>query len=210
MRACARLEGGQILGYRLTVMVGKPDYYWRKSKAQGYPARSVYKLEEIQSRFRIIRPGASVLDLGASPGSWSLFVMDSFGCRVTGVDLDKPDGKLFSRGTFNFIQGDFTDPGIAALIKDAGPFDVLLSDAAPSTSGNRTSDTARSLEICRAVLSKGGGMAVKIFQGGEEREILEEMKQLFAAARAFKPKASRSDSMEIYFVGTGFLGPSGA
>jgi 23S rRNA (uridine2552-2'-O)-methyltransferase len=194
-------------------MVGKPDYYWRKSKEQGYPARSVYKLEEIQDRFHLIRPGARVLDLGASPGSWSLFILDTLGCPVTGVDLERPDGKLFSRRAFNFIHGDFSRPEITALIKDAGPFDALLSDAAPSTSGNRTTDTERSLEICRSalaicrqVLSKRGNMAVKIFQGGGEKEILEGMKSLFTAARAFKPKASRRDSMEIYFVGTGFRG----
>ncbi len=194
-------------------MVGKPDYYWRKSKQQGYPARSVYKLEEIQAKFHLLRPGGRVLDLGASPGSWSLYVLDSFRCAVTGVDLEKPDGKLLSRKGFRFIHGDFFRPEIVALIKEAGPFDVVLSDAAPSTSGNRTSDTARSLEICRnaleicrQVLSKGGNMAVKIFQGGEEKEILEGMKSLFGGARAFKPKASRQDSMEIYFVGTGFRG----
>jgi 23S rRNA (uridine2552-2'-O)-methyltransferase len=197
-------------------MKGRPDYYWRKSKEEGYPARSVYKLEEMQEKFRLIKPSCRVLDLGSSPGSWSLYILDILAGSggVTGVDLDSPDGKLLSRKAFRFIHGDFFDPAVLEEIQRAGPFDVVLSDAAPSTSGTRTSDTARSLEIgrqvlliCRRALSAGGNMAVKIFQGGEEREILQGMKGVFSTARAFKPKASRSDSMEIYFVGCGFRGP---
>jgi len=190
-------------------MPGKPDYYWRKSKEQGYPARSVWKLLEMQERFRLLDAGPRVLDLGCSPGSWSLAVLEHLGGRavLTGVDLDEPDAKVRSRTGFTFIRGDFTDPGVLASIVARGPFDVVLSDAAPSTIGNRISDTGRSLELSRAVaaaasacLRPGGNLALKIFQGGGERELLASLKADFETARAFKPKASRSESMEIYFV----------
>ncbi len=196
-------------------MKGRPDFYWRKSKEQGYPARSVFKLQEMQEKFRLVRPGGRVLDLGASPGSWSLYLLDLLagGGSVTGVDLSAVDRKLASRKTYRFLLGDFFGEDVMEEIRRAGPFDAVLSDAAPSTTGSRTSDTARSLEICRRVLAisaevlvPGGNMVVKVFQGGGERDLMAEMRGIFSAARAFKPQASRRDSMEIYFVGTGFRG----
>lgn len=194
-------------------MKGQPDYYWRKSKEEGYPARSVFKLQEIQEKYRLIRPGNAVLDLGASPGSWSLYILDLLAGAgsVTAADLNSPDRKLLSRRGFRFIQGDFTSAEILEAILASAPYDVVVSDAAPSTTGNRTMDTARSLDLARQVLAiaektlkPGGNLTLKIFQGGEEKEILDWMRGRFAAARAFKPKASRRDSMETYFVGTGF------
>lgn len=190
-------------------MPGKPDFYWRKSKEQGYPARSVWKLQEMQERFRLLDAGPRVLDLGCSPGSWSLAVLELRGgsAALTGVDLDEPDARLRSRPGFTFLQGDFTQPAMLAAIAARGPFDVVLSDAAPSTSGNRLRDTARSLELGWAVLDAasrclrpGGNLALKIFQGGGERELLASLRAGFETARAFKPKASRSESMELYFV----------
>ena len=200
-------------------MKGKPDYYWRKSKEEGYPARSVFKLQEIQEKYRLIRPGNAVLDLGASPGSWSLYILDLLagGGNVTGADLNAPDRKLLSHRGFRFIQGDFTSGETLTAILESSPFDVVVSDAAPSTTGNRTMDTARSLDLARQVLAiaekalkPGGNLALKIFQGGEEKEILDWMRGRFASARAFKPKASRSDSMETYFIGTGFAARPGS
>jgi len=136
-------------------------------------------------------------------------VLERLGGRaaVTGVDLDDPDARLRSRKGFTFIRGDFTNPAVLASVVAQGPFDVVLSDAAPSTSGNRINDTERSLELGRAVieaaracLRTGGNLALKIFQGGGERELLASLRARFEEARAFKPKASRSESMEIYFV----------
>jgi 23S rRNA (uridine2552-2'-O)-methyltransferase len=196
-------------------MKGKPDFYWRKSKEQGYPARSVFKLQEIQEKFRLVRPGSRVLDLGASPGSWSQYLLDSLvaGGSVTGVDLSPVDQKLARRKNYRFFQGDFFSPEILQAVRETGPYDAVVSDAAPSTTGNRMADTTRSMDICRQVLAicrlvlaREGSMAVKVFPGGEERQLMEEMKVMFASARAFKPKASRQDSMEIYFVATGFHG----
>jgi 23S rRNA (uridine2552-2'-O)-methyltransferase len=194
-------------------MKGKPDYYWRKSKDEGYPARSVFKLQEIQQKHGPVKPASRVLDLGASPGSWSLYLLDMLAGagRVTGVDLNEPDGKLLARKNYRFVLGDFTTAEVEQEIRASGPFDVIVSDAAPSTTGNRTRDTARSAEIARRVIGlcelflvPGGNCVLKIFQGGEERSVLARMRVLFSAAKAFKPKASRSDSMETYFIGLGF------
>jgi 23S rRNA (uridine2552-2'-O)-methyltransferase len=200
-------------------MKGKPDYYWRKSKEEGYPARSVFKLQEIQEKLKPIRHGTRVLDLGASPGSWSLYILDLLAGTgsVTGVDLNLPDDKLLSRRNYKFFQGDFTSEEVVRQITEAGPFESVVSDAAPSTMGERTRDTARSAQIVRQVLSiceksllPGGSCVLKIFQGGEEQEILRRMRVMFTTARAFKPKASRSESMETYFVGLGFRGTDGS
>jgi 23S rRNA (uridine2552-2'-O)-methyltransferase len=198
-------------------MKGKPDYYWRKSKEEGYPARSVFKLQEIQQKHGPVKPSGRVLDLGASPGSWSLYLLDMLAGAgsVTGVDLNEPGGKLLARKNYRFILGDFTTAEVTRKIREAGPFDVIVSDAAPSTTGNRTLDTARSAEIARTVIGfceqclvPGGNCVLKIFQGGEERDVLARMRALFNATKAFKPKASRSDSMETYFIGLGFT-PAG-
>ena len=95
-----------------------------------------------------------MLDLGASPGSWSLFILECLAGAgsVTGVDLNQPDDKLLARKNYRFFQGDFSSQEIVRMIVAAGPYDAVVSDAAPSTTGNRTLDTARSAEIARNVL----------------------------------------------------------
>jgi 23S rRNA (uridine2552-2'-O)-methyltransferase len=205
-----------MLWYLQRWMKGRPDYYWRKSKEEGFPARSVFKLREIQQKLQPLRPGSRVLDLGASPGSWSLFVLDFLGSEgsAVGVDLNRPDGRLLNRPRYRFIQGDFTSPPVVQQIVAEGPFDAVLSDAAPSTTGIRTVDTGRSMEIawqvlalCEQVLAPGGSCVLKIFPGGEEKLVLDRMRSLFGAARAYKPRSSRPDSMETYFIGLGFTKP---
>jgi len=173
----------------------------------------IFKLEEIQQKFSVLKKGGRVMDVGSSPGSWSLYIIDRLagGGSVTGVDLNPPDGKLLARKNYHFILGDFTTDPVMGQIAEVGPFDAVVSDAAPSTTGNRTLDTARSADIARQVLlicekclAPGGSCVLKIFQGGEEKDILSRMRSRFSSARAFKPKASRSESMETYFVGLGF------
>jgi 23S rRNA (uridine2552-2'-O)-methyltransferase len=127
MRAVSRLWAQAHVCYLGHCMKGKPDYYWRKSKEDGYPARSVYKLKEIQEKHGPVKPGMRVLDLGASPGSWSLYLLDmlSGGGSVTGVDLNDPDGKLLARKNYRFLLGDFTSAEVGKLIRDAAPFDAV-------------------------------------------------------------------------------------
>jgi 23S rRNA (uridine2552-2'-O)-methyltransferase len=201
----------------------KPDYWSQKAQKEGYPARSVYKLAEIDEKFGILKKAHRILDLGAAPGSWSLFVLRNFAPKIEGekpflVSADllplsrQYDKGLFDRRDFVFIQGDFTSIEIREQIEARGPYSLILSDAAPATSGNRTVDTARSLALVEEVLSfadafleKGGSLAAKIFQGGDSAALLASLRERFAAAKTFKPKACRTDSFETYFVGLGKL-----
>ncbi len=191
----------------------KPDFYTEKARREGYPARSVYKLEEIQNKFRVFRPGNRVLDVGASPGSWSMYVDKILGGSgtIVAVDLNglNTGGKPF-RNAFSFFQGDVFSAEIQEAVSRFAPFSVIMSDAAPSTSGNRLVDSRRSYDLVERVillsdllLDTAGNLVVKIFQGGDERELFEEMRKRFSRVKAFKPEASRKISFETYFIGLG-------
>ena len=121
-------------------MKGKADYYWRKSKEEGYPARSVFKLQEIQEKYKPLGPGNRVLDLGASPGSWSLYILDMLAGagRVIGVDLNPPDEKLAAKKNYRFFHGDFTTEEVVRQIMAEGPFDVVVSDMRMGTACSRS------------------------------------------------------------------------
>ena len=181
----------------------KADFYTQKAHREGYPARSVYKLEEINSAHRLIKPGDSVLDVGAAPGSWTLY---------THRELIKGKGKIVSVDlnplsldpvppTVTEFTGDAFSKEIRAKLVEEGPYDAIISDAAPMTTGNRIVDTSRSEYLAEQVvylaeeqLKTHGNMVIKIFQGGGEQEILKKMRTIFSKAKAFKPKASRDDS----------------
>jgi 23S rRNA (uridine2552-2'-O)-methyltransferase len=193
-------------------MAREQDHYARRAAREGYPARSVYKLEEINQRFNVIKKGARVLDIGASPGSFSKYALEVAGKKgsVVAVDL-KPDMVRLPPVRFTFLQGDAFSGEISDKIRELGPFDTVLSDAAPSTTGNRTVDTARSFALAEGavflaleVLRPGGALVVKVFQSGDEKELLEHLKRSFVTVRIAKPKASRKGSFEVFFVATGF------
>ncbi len=190
----------------------RKDYYAELAKKKGYPARSVFKLQEMQKRFRIVKPGFRILDIGSSPGSWSQFCLEILSGRgkVVGVDLIKQALFLKSKGNYHFIEGSIFLSNIERRIVDLGPYDLILSDAAPATSGNRTVDTQASLNIGYKVLQivelslvRGGGLVVKIFQGGGEGEYLKNLRRKFEKVRIFKPQASRKGSKEVFFLGFG-------
>jgi 23S rRNA (uridine2552-2'-O)-methyltransferase len=186
------------------------DYYSKLAKQKHFPARSVFKLEEIQERFSLVSAGQKVLDLGAAPGSWSKYCLQRVGAKgqVVGVDLEPVGIAQLSEQRYRFVQGDIFSEAIFTTLSEIGSFDVILSDAAPRTSGSGLVDARRSFEIAERVLeiaehtlNPGGNLVVKIFQGGEEQQLLQRMKSLFRRARAFKPKASRGESRETYFLG---------
>jgi 23S rRNA (uridine2552-2'-O)-methyltransferase len=198
----------------------KPDYWRQKARKEGYPARSVYKLKEIDEKFGLIkipRGGAlRVLDLGAAPGSWSLYTLRKMISLKTGfltaVDLcplsREFDKGLFDSGNFFFIQGDITDARTRDKLIEKGPYSVIISDAAPATTGNRMVDTARSGELAGVVvdyaesaLATGGTLALKVFQNDDSAALLKRLKALFETAKSFKPQACRDNSMETYFIG---------
>lgn len=194
-------------------MRGKPDHFTRKAKQAGYPARSVYKLEEIDRKHRLFRLKSVVLDIGAAPGSWSLYVLKNLSSegRLVSIDLaplviDPPhhDGGP----GFEAIRGDAFSPELQERIASLGPYDVILSDAAPATTGNRLVDTGRSATLVEGVLAtaerylqSGGSLVVKIFQGGYEQEILATMRGMFRTVKPVKPAASRNESFELFYVG---------
>jgi len=190
-------------------MYEKPDHLSLKDKKDGYPARSVYKLEEIEKKFHVLPNSGSILDIGCAPGSWSLFIvrMKKAVDALVGVDL-LPVDLHDMPPAFHFFQGDAFDPRIQALIRQFAPFAAIVSDAAPSTSGDRIVDTGRSSTLAHKVLALAGGLlkpggacVVKIFQGGDEKRLAEEAKTLFKTVRLFKPGACRKNSFETYLLG---------
>jgi len=195
----------------------KPDFWAQKAKKEGYPARSVYKLQEIDEKFHLFRKGIRVLDIGAAPGSWSLWVLKKLAGSgfLSAVDL-QPLGMKPPFDNFMFIQGDLYDAAVREALVAKGPYNLVISDAAPATTGNRLVDQGASESIVEAVieyglgaLAPGGALVAKIFQGGAERELIDRLKESFTQARAFKPQACRSESFETYLVATGFKGKAG-
>ncbi|MBQ8013206.1 MAG: RlmE family RNA methyltransferase [Treponema sp.] len=189
----------------------KPDFWSRKAFSEGYPARSVYKLQEIDEKFGMIKKNYKVLDLGAAPGSWTTFLlraMEGSG-KVVSCDLN-PLSKSVKGDNLVFIQGDLQAKEIFDRIKSEGPFDLVVCDAAPLTTGNRVVDTARSSGLVKmaiwyaqTMLKSGGNFAVKIFQNGDQQALLKTMREVFTSAKGFKPQACRSESFETYLIGLG-------
>ncbi len=194
------------------------DPYVAKAKQRGYRSRAAFKLIEIDDRVHLLKPGARVLDLGAAPGGWTQVAVERTaasaegkGGRVLGVDIAGMDPIPGA----TIIRLDFLDSAAPAAIRAAldGPVDVVLSDMAPSTTGHPETDHLRIMNLAEAafalaieVLRPGGSFVAKIFQGGSEKALEEELRRSFAAVRRIKPPASRSDSPEFYFVATGFKG----
>jgi 23S rRNA (uridine2552-2'-O)-methyltransferase len=200
----------------------KPDYWADRARKEAYPARSVYKLKEIEEKFGLFKRAVSgtlhILDLGAAPGSWSLYSLRKLHvrCTLTAADLNELsrqyDAGLFDGDNFSFIQGDITRTETREALLLRGPFDLMMSDAAPSTTGNRQVDTCRSLDLAEAVLTyaesglkRGGNLVLKVFQGSETVDFLKRIRSIFFAGKTFKPEACRPTSFETYIIGLGKL-----
>ena len=189
------------------------DRYFKQAKAEGYVARSAYKLLEINEKFRIVRVGDRVLDLGCAPGSWMQVATKTVGGRglVVGVDLQAV-GPNVAPGA-RTVQGDIFKVEPATLLELSGSlFDVVLSDMAPSTTGH--GDDFLSVRLCRRVLeilppllSPGGSLAMKVLEGEEFPELIREVRALFARVKGFKPDSSRDVSREMFIVAGGYRPP---
>ena len=186
------------------------DHYSRQAKKERFPARSVYKLEEIQKKHRPIKKGDKVLDLGCAPGSWLLYAAKLTGPkgRVIGVDL-KPVSIPLSPHIKSFTA-DVFELDAATLEKD---FNVVLSDMAPATTGHKAVDAARSYNLCEAalkiaqtILLPSGSFVCKIFQGADFNLFLDDVRAGFKKLKIFKPQSSRKTSKEIFVIGLGFKG----
>ncbi|WP_334165154.1 RlmE family RNA methyltransferase [Phenylobacterium sp.] len=187
------------------------DPFAAKARALGYRSRAAFKLEEIDDRFKLLKPGARVVDLGLAPGGWTQLALQRGVTQVAGVDLLPVD----PLPPAHILQMDFTDPACGPKLIEllGGPPDVVLSDMAPNTVGHRQTDHLRivglieaAAEFAIAVLKPGGAFVAKAFQGGETAQLIGELKRHFTEVRNVKPKASRADSSEVYLVATGFKG----
>jgi 23S rRNA (uridine2552-2'-O)-methyltransferase len=186
------------------------DHYTRKARAEGYAARSVYKLQEIQVRHRILRPGDRVLDLGCAPGSWLKFAAQAVGPRGSVVGIDLKPVTIALPGHVQTLVADLQDADAAFWAHLGSAFDVVLSDMAPATTGNRYTDAARSLDLAvraletaRTRLKAGGRFVCKIFQGQETGAFGEAVRRHFEETRLFKPRSSRKASKEIFVIAMG-------
>jgi 23S rRNA (uridine2552-2'-O)-methyltransferase len=190
------------------------DPYVARAKREGYRSRAAFKLMELDDRFGWLKPGKTVLDLGAAPGGWTQIAAarvksDPEKPSVLGVDILPMDGVAGAL----LLQLDFMDDAAPEVIRGhlPGGADVVLCDIAPNTTGHAATDHLRIMAILEAVfpfacevLKPGGVFVAKVFQGGTENELLKEMKQHFTSVKHAKPKASRQDSSEIYVVASGF------
>ena len=182
------------------------DIYVRKSKVDGYRARSVYKLIEINEKFKIFKGGLSVVDIGAAPGSWSQYVSKVIkNGKLISIDLKKmePIAKSIQ------IQGDFTENETQNVIKNIinNKVDVVMSDMAVNTTGIKNVDSIQTGELCKEamyfakeMIKKDGYFVSKIFMGGIFNEIVAESKKYFKEVKVFKPKSSRKDSKESFII----------
>lgn len=186
------------------------DHYTRRAKKEQYPARSVYKLQEIQKKFNLIRKGHKVLDLGCAPGAWLLYAgeVTGPGGTVVGIDLKPVTVKLPAH--VKAYPGDALAPEDPVPGEVSDGFHVVLSDMAPATTGMKDVDALRSYELCRAALDiastrllPGGAFVCKIFQGEDFKAFTEAVRSAFAQQKIFKPQSSRKASKEIYIIGMG-------
>jgi len=191
------------------------DKWAKKAKEKGYPARSVFKLMEIQEKYKIIQKGDIILDLGASPGSWSKYALSIVGekGKVIGIDIlpikiNHPNFYFLQKDVFELEEKDFKNLGIEKV-------DVLLSDMAPKTTGDKFGDHVRSvrlaekaLEIAKNYLKEGGSFIVKVFEGEKIPILKKQIEKYFKSVKFFKPKSSRKESKEIFIIAQGFKKPN--
>ncbi len=189
------------------------DPYVQAAKRDGYRSRAAYKLIELDERFRLLKPGLTILDLGAAPGGWSQVAEQQLKGRgqIVAIDINEMD----ALPGVTVIQGDIMDPDLGPVLLEAfgGRVDLVLSDMAPPSTGHKSTDHLRivalveaAVALVREVLAPGGGFVAKVWEGGADADLLAELKRDFAQVKHAKPKASRSGSAEMYLVASGFRG----
>ena len=211
----ARLKGGKrrTPSSRAWLERQITDPYVARAKREGFRSRAAYKLAEIDDQYRLLKPGARVIDLGAAPGGWSEVAARRAGPRGRVVAIDILEMKPVAG--VEFLQLDFLDetaPGRIKAMLD-GKADVVLSDMAANATGHRRTDHLRIMALAEAaahfareVLAEGGSFLCKVLQGGTEAALLAELKRDFASVKHVKPPASRTDSAELYLLARGFRG----
>ncbi|MEI0580601.1 RlmE family RNA methyltransferase [Brachyspira pilosicoli] len=184
------------------------DFYFKKAKEENYKARSVFKLEEAQNKFKFIKSSDNVLDVGCSPGSFSQYMLNKIikTGSVVGVDI-LPNS--FSHQRFKFILGDIKEMDASTF--DNIEFDVVVSDAMPNTTSDRETNHLRSIGLCekifylaRDVLKDKGNFFIKVFDGKDLPNFKKELNNYFDSVTVFKPKSSRDESREVFLFAKGF------
>jgi 23S rRNA (uridine2552-2'-O)-methyltransferase len=188
------------------------DHYTRQARDERWPARSVYKLKEMDEKFRLIHKGNRLLDLGCFPGSWSKYGLEKIGPKgeVVGIDLIRPESLSFPN--YRFIHGNVLSMDMDWLLREVGPRDVIMSDLAPKTTGMRSTDASRSMELAEratkialALLKEKGHLVCKVFEGEDLTHLRTETSVYFRQIRLFRPKSTRKRSREIYLLGLNLI-----
>jgi len=191
------------------------DHYFKKAQKEGYPARSIYKLEEANRKYDFLKRGCKVLDIGSYPGSWSLYAAKTIGPQGLVVAVDLQNGRRRvedGRARIEFIRGDImTSETVSAISGYTPRFHVVLSDMAPQTTGNKWSDQQKSLELSRQALNLAqqfldddGVFYCKVFDGEDCKAFFDEVRACFHKAKIVKPKSSRPESRELFVLGLGY------
>lgn len=184
------------------------DFYFKKAKEENYKARSVFKLEEAQNKFKFIKSSDNVLDVGCSPGSFSQYMLNKIikTGSVVGVDI-LPNS--FSHQRFKFILGDIKEMDASTF--DNIEFDVVVSDAMPNTTSDRETNHLRSIGLCekifylaKDVLKDNGNFFIKVFDGKDLPNFKKDLNDYFDSVTVFKPKSSRDESREVFLFAKGF------
>lgn len=190
------------------------DRYYKKAKHEGYRSRAAYKLLELQERYRLLRPGDKVVDLGAAPGGWLQVAAKVVGQKGKVIGIDLQEMRPFSDGQIVLVHGDISAGEIQSKITKllGGMADTVISDMAPKLSGIRDADIARVVELNRLALAvavrllrPGGSLLIKSFMSNELHRLTAELKKEFSDVQRTKPEATRQGSSEFYFVAKGFL-----
>lgn len=196
----------------------KTDRFYKAAKAEGYRSRSAFKLLQISKKFKLIKPGDAVVDLGAAPGGWSQVAHELVGEHgvVISVDLQPIAGiedVVMMKGDITKEEKTVRAITEALIAKGRATVDVVISDAAPQLTGNKDFDQFRSFELSSAALNiavkllkSNGDFVVKIFQGEYYTQFYKSVKEKFRDTRAYSPAASRKRSAEVYVVGKGYKG----
>ena len=190
------------------------DRYYKKAKHEGYRSRAAYKLLELQQRYRLLRLGDKVVDLGAAPGGWLQVAAKVVGQKGKVIGIDLQEMRPFSDGQIVLVHGDISTGEIQSKITEllGGMADTVISDMAPKLSGIRDADIARAVELNRLALAvavrllrPGGSLLIKSFMSNELQQLTAELKKEFSDVQRTKPEATRQGSSEFYFVAKGFL-----
>jgi len=189
----------------------KNEFYTIKAREEGYPARSVYKLKEIDEKFKVIASGDKVLDLGSAPGSWMIYLSNKVGSTGMVVGLDLEDVAIEKKQNMVFYRRDILALTSKDLQEIGAPFNAVVADLAPKTSGVPSIDAGKSLELCEMALDvakkslrEGGIFLTKIFESEDTKEFTENIRKNFTEVRRIKPQAVMKQSREFYILARGF------